>query len=140
MINSLYIMNLSSLERVYAQADRDRLIQASHVLRAPMDTLDVYKHKEALEQVDVIFSGWGGPTLDEQFLQATPKLKAFFLCSGIFANDRDRSGLGTRHSIFICKCRKCHPCRRIYAFTNSICSKTRMADDPTCKGISIVSG
>ncbi|GAK10514.1 hydroxyacid dehydrogenase [Geomicrobium sp. JCM 19039] len=82
MINSLYIMNLSSFEQVYAQADRDRLIQASHVLRAPMDTLDVYKHKEALEQVDVIFSGWGGPTLDEQFLQATPKLKAFFYAAG----------------------------------------------------------
>ena len=58
-------------------------------LRARVDQLTVIspgalwpQHVAALAEVEVIFSGWGAPLMDENFLRHAPKLKAVFYAGG----------------------------------------------------------
>ncbi|MBI2512103.1 MAG: hydroxyacid dehydrogenase [Opitutae bacterium] len=39
-------------------------------------------HADALRDTEVIFSGWGAPRMDEEFLRAVPKLRAVFYAGG----------------------------------------------------------
>lgn len=39
-------------------------------------------HAAALRDTEVIFSGWGAPRMDEEFLRALPKLRAVFYAGG----------------------------------------------------------
>lgn len=40
------------------------------------------EHATSLESVEVIFSGWGAPLMDEEFLKAVPNLKIIFYAGG----------------------------------------------------------
>ena len=40
------------------------------------------RHREALAEVEFVFSGWGMPVMDEAFLAALPRLKAVFYGAG----------------------------------------------------------
>lgn len=58
-------------------------------LRARVDRLAVIapgtawrKQAAALRETDVVFSGWGAPVMDEEFLRHAPRLKALFYAGG----------------------------------------------------------
>jgi len=40
------------------------------------------EHREALREVEFVFSGWGAPRMDTEFLRHLPKLKAVFYAGG----------------------------------------------------------
>ncbi len=40
------------------------------------------KHPEVLEEVEIILSGWGGPKIDEEFLEKAPRLKLVLHAAG----------------------------------------------------------
>jgi len=47
---------------------------------------DILAQPEAFADVEIVFSGWGAPLLDEAFLSALPALKAFFYGAGSVRN------------------------------------------------------
>ncbi|HEY8993544.1 MAG TPA: hydroxyacid dehydrogenase [Lacunisphaera sp.] len=59
--------------RLRAQADRLAVI-------APGDTWRA--HREVLRETEIIFSGWGAPRMDAEFLSHMPKLRAIFYAGG----------------------------------------------------------
>lgn len=81
-LKGLFILDSGASTMVYGpeeRADIDRLVE----IYAPDQTKSsVLVHPAVLAEADVIFSGWGGPVLDADFLAAAPRLKAFFYGAG----------------------------------------------------------
>ncbi len=48
----------------------------------PYTAESIRSHPEALRDCDIIFSGWGAPKMDEEFLSRAPKLKIVFYGAG----------------------------------------------------------
>jgi phosphoglycerate dehydrogenase-like enzyme len=82
MLNGLYILNPGAFDQIYGpdeRADIARLVQVSD--RAY--SADEVKHDlTLLKDVNVIFSGWGGPKLDKEFLDAAINLQVVFYGAG----------------------------------------------------------
>ena len=47
-----------------------------------LSSQDVVKDPSVLGPMEILFTGWGGPTMDEGFLAAAPNLKAVFYSAG----------------------------------------------------------
>src|SRR5690606_9478842 len=56
--------------------------QIVDIYAPPQTAGDVRENLSILREADVIFSGWGGPLMDETFLNAAPNLKAVFYGAG----------------------------------------------------------
>jgi len=82
MIKGLYILDAGSYEMIYGPAEREDI--AKHVdIYAPLQNSNVAKENpDVLLDAEVIFSGWGGPHIDEEFLALAPNLKAVFYGAG----------------------------------------------------------
>jgi phosphoglycerate dehydrogenase-like enzyme len=77
---ALYI--LSSRDLIYGSPEQAEIATLVDVI-APPQRADILDTGPALlAEVEIILSGWGAPTLDEAFLQAAPKLGAFFYGAG----------------------------------------------------------
>lgn len=79
MLQGLYI--LGDHELIYKSADAD-IRKHVHMVAPPQTKESIAANPALLQEVDVIFSGWGCPLLDESFLSRAPKLKAIFYGSG----------------------------------------------------------
>lgn len=81
MLNGIYILDTDAFDLVYGESERAAIAKlvhiAGHVTRA-----DVLANPGVLSDIDVIFSGWGMPMLDEALLAAAPHLKAVFYAAG----------------------------------------------------------
>ncbi|MDC3416773.1 hydroxyacid dehydrogenase [Aquibacillus salsiterrae] len=86
MVKGLYIMNQDPFELVYQEEVRKEIDSLVDIYALPLTNQQVLQDLSILEDVEVIFSGWGGPRLDEQFLNAAPNLKAFFYAAGSVKN------------------------------------------------------
>ncbi|HSV16408.1 MAG TPA: hydroxyacid dehydrogenase [Tepidisphaeraceae bacterium] len=81
-LNGLYILDSDALELTYGPAER-RDIERYVDFVAPAQTrATIAADRSLLKHVEVIFSGWGAPLLDDVFLDAAPNLKAFFHAAG----------------------------------------------------------
>ena len=82
MQKAVFIMEAGVLNTVYppdvyaAIAERVDILEPSHTRDS------IQNHMERLADVDMIFSGWGGPHMDAVFLEHAPKLKAVFYGAG----------------------------------------------------------
>ncbi len=81
MLTGIYILGEASYNKIYGQAERDD-ISALVQIKGQYDASAIQANLALLADVDFIFSGWGGPKLDEEFLAAAPNLKAVFYGSG----------------------------------------------------------
>src|SRR5699024_33956 len=82
MLKGLYILNDRSYKLIYGKDER-RDIEQMVDIYAPAQTQESIKDNSALlNEVQVIFSGWGGPLMDKQFLDEAPNLKAVFYGAG----------------------------------------------------------
>lgn len=82
MSSAVLICSPEVLELAFAEPVLQRL-------RPLLDSLEIVAparawtgHRRALEEADVLFSGWGAPKMDEAFLRAMPKLRAVFYAGG----------------------------------------------------------
>jgi phosphoglycerate dehydrogenase-like enzyme len=82
MIKGLYIMNSASFELVYPKAVRKEIESLSNIYKQPLTNQQLQQDLSVLHEAEVIFSGWGGPKLDQTLLNAAPNLKAFFYAAG----------------------------------------------------------
>jgi len=80
--NAVYFLDPSSYNAIYGPAERAELEGLLDISPIPITRQTAKDHGSALGKVEVILSGWGGPVMDEEFLQRTPNLKAFFYGAG----------------------------------------------------------
>jgi phosphoglycerate dehydrogenase-like enzyme len=83
---ALFVMHQDAFEMVYGPEERRQIDDLVHVLAPPMTRMAVQGRPDLLSRVHVLISGWGGPTLDTEFLQATPRLQAVFFGGGSVSN------------------------------------------------------
>jgi len=82
VVKALFIMNHEPFEWVYPKEVRHEIERLSDMYLPPMSNDELQKDLSILQDVEVIFSGWGGPKLDQELLDAAPHLKAFFYAAG----------------------------------------------------------
>ena len=81
-MNALYILDPSALERIYPAAVRQELASRATVAAPPQTKATIAENPALLAEVEAIFSGWGGPRIDADFLAAAPKLRIVFYGAG----------------------------------------------------------
>src|SRR5436309_11063131 len=81
-LKGLYILDQATFDMVYGPDERADIARLVEVDPVPKTAASVAANPQILSSVDVIFSGWGAPVLDQEFLDAAPKLKAFFYGGG----------------------------------------------------------
>jgi phosphoglycerate dehydrogenase-like enzyme len=81
-LQGLYILAPESFELIYGPQERRDIAQDVEIIAPPFTATEALAHSELLARADVIFSGWGGPVLDQEFLTAAARLKAFFYGGG----------------------------------------------------------
>jgi phosphoglycerate dehydrogenase-like enzyme len=79
---ALYILSPDAAGRIYGEPERRDIAALADVMGPPMSREEAEAHPEELEDVEVIFSGWGGPHIDEAFLASAPRLRAVFYGAG----------------------------------------------------------
>lgn len=82
MRNGLVILDSKAFELIYGSDIKSEISHRVRLLAEPMTKEEVMGRPELLKEVEVIFSGWGAPKMDEAFLAAAPKLKAVFYGAG----------------------------------------------------------
>ncbi|MEJ6950713.1 hydroxyacid dehydrogenase [Natronospora cellulosivora (SeqCode)] len=82
MLKGLYILNEDSFNKIYAIEEQKGISELIDIY-SPLKTVeDIKENPKVLEKAEVIFSGWGGPKIDEEFLKYAPNLKIVFYGAG----------------------------------------------------------
>jgi len=71
-----------SIEAVYAQGRRESIAGMADVFPEIIDLENFDRFADALRKVEVIFSTWGMPLLEDRHLDRMPALKALFYAAG----------------------------------------------------------
>ncbi len=82
MLRALYILGDEARERIYGPEERAQIAGLVDVCAAMQTRASIAAVPELLADVELIFSGWGGPRLDADFLALTPKLQVVFYGAG----------------------------------------------------------
>lgn len=82
MIRGMYILRPSVFETIYAPAEREHIADQVNIADRPFSPEEAKNHPGELAEIEVMFSGWGGPKIDEDFLALSPKLKMVFYGAG----------------------------------------------------------
>lgn len=82
MLKGIYIMLPNVFENVYSVQTRERINKYVEIVTPIISADELLADTSVLEEVDVIFSGWGAPLFNEELLKAAPNLKAIFYAAG----------------------------------------------------------
>jgi phosphoglycerate dehydrogenase-like enzyme len=82
MLTGIFILDDRNMERIYPLEVRSRLEKYVSFPYPQLNARSVREQLHLLHDVDVIFSSWGAPLMDEAFLTAAPNLKAVFYGAG----------------------------------------------------------
>jgi len=82
MKKALFIMREDMIDQVYDRETQANIREHFNVIDKPLTRENCLDYPELLTNVEVIFSGWGGPIFDEDFLKAAPNLEAVFYAAG----------------------------------------------------------
>lgn len=78
----LFILDSDALELVYGPSEYQQILDRV-VLAGPAQTKrSIAQAMHLLSEVEVLFSGWGAPLVDDAFLDAATNLKAIFYAGG----------------------------------------------------------
>jgi phosphoglycerate dehydrogenase-like enzyme len=81
-VKGLFILDRHELDKIYGPKALEEIGVLADIY-APPQTADSIKHEPALlKDAEVVFSGWGAPLMDADFLAAAPNLKAVFYGAG----------------------------------------------------------
>lgn len=81
-IKGMFILHRDAYEEVYGPEERTVIGGLMDIIAPPQTAREVLAHPEILRDVEVIFSGWGAPLMDETFLALAPCLRAVFYGAG----------------------------------------------------------
>ncbi|MGJ8653859.1 MAG: hydroxyacid dehydrogenase [Opitutaceae bacterium] len=79
---ALFSLDLASLDVIYGPQEQERLKAIADFVAPPQEGATLMNNPELLEDVEVIFSGWGAPVMDDAFMAAAKNLKAVFYGAG----------------------------------------------------------
>lgn len=79
---ALYILGEFGFKRIYGEEEQADIAALCDVTAPPQTPESIKEHPELLADAEFIFSGWGAPVLDADFLDKAPKLKAVFYGAG----------------------------------------------------------
>ncbi|MBQ7178159.1 MAG: hydroxyacid dehydrogenase [Victivallales bacterium] len=79
---ALYILGEFGFNRIYGEAEQADIAALCDVIAPPQTPESIKEHPELLSDVEIIFSGWGAPVFDADFLGKAQKLKAVFYGAG----------------------------------------------------------
>jgi phosphoglycerate dehydrogenase-like enzyme len=82
MFQAALLLSPEALSSAYGGAVLDRLRPQLGRLTLVAPGGSWRQYSEQLRSVEVIFSGWGAPLMDEEFLNAAPNLKVIFYAGG----------------------------------------------------------
>jgi phosphoglycerate dehydrogenase-like enzyme len=82
MIHAAFLFSTEARDVVYTEAVMARLRRCVHVGPIVAPAHGWPEFREAFKDVQVVFSGWGAPTMDEDLLNALPQLKVVFYAGG----------------------------------------------------------
>lgn len=82
MPKGLFILEPHAFELIYGDTLRAKIARRVDLIPALHTTESIQAQPELLADVEVIFSGWGAPVMDEAFLASAPKLRAVFYGAG----------------------------------------------------------
>jgi phosphoglycerate dehydrogenase-like enzyme len=92
----LYIMDAAAFGAIYGPAERGEIELTTDIYAEQLTAAEAARNPRLLRDAEVIFSGWGGPVINDQFLDAAPKLKAVFYAGGSVRRLADRGQLFDR--------------------------------------------
>jgi phosphoglycerate dehydrogenase-like enzyme len=78
----LFILDEAALSLVYGPDEQRDIAKHVEFVAPPQTKQSIADHPELLRDVEMIFSGWGAPQLNQKFLDAAPKLEVFFYGAG----------------------------------------------------------
>ena len=78
----LYILDPSSFRLIYGPEEQQDIAALVDIIAPLLSAREIRAKPELLTNTDVIFTGWGGPLLNEAFLASAPRLKAVFYGAG----------------------------------------------------------
>jgi len=81
-LRGLYSLNTEIFDLVYGPEQRERIAQHVTMIAPPLTGEALMQDRELLNEVEVIFSGWGGPCMDEKFFELAPNVRAVFHAGG----------------------------------------------------------
>lgn len=77
-----YFLSPAAHDRIYGPGQREAIAKLVQV-ESPLITAKNWPaHRDALEQVELLFSGWGLPRMDDEVLDVLPRLQAIFYGAG----------------------------------------------------------
>ncbi|HEY0947331.1 MAG TPA: hydroxyacid dehydrogenase [Opitutaceae bacterium] len=82
MLNGLIVLNEHAFELIYGSELYAEIARRVHLVAPPQTGATLQADSSILRDVDVIFSGWGAPLMDEAFLAAAPRLRVVFYGAG----------------------------------------------------------
>ena len=82
MLKGLFILDSANLDKIYGPAEMADISARVELVAPPQSATSIRADLNLLREVEVIFSGWGGPQMDTAFLDAAPALKAVFYGAG----------------------------------------------------------
>lgn len=82
ILKGLYIMNDNTFDLVYPTDIRNEIEELADIYAPPLTSAKLKEDYSILQDAEVIFTGWGGPKLDEETLSYAPNLKAVFYGAG----------------------------------------------------------
>ena len=81
-LKGLFALRHSAYNEIYGPAERVAIAELIDVIAPPQTAESIDQHPDILQDVDVLFSGWGAPRIDTKFLAHAPRLRAIFYGSG----------------------------------------------------------
>lgn len=81
-LKGLYILGAQPYQWIYAAPERERIAGLVEIIAPPQTADSIRQNLSILRDADLIFSGWGCPTLDKELLDAAPNLKIVLYGAG----------------------------------------------------------
>lgn len=81
-LKGLYLLEAASFPLIYDETERSAIARRVDFVAPPQTRESIRFDPSPLRDVEVIFSGWGAPKMDAEFLAHAPRLKAVFYGAG----------------------------------------------------------
>lgn len=79
---SIFLLNNRKFDAIYNRAAKDEIARITQNDGRVHSREEIRQEPSAYRDVEIIFSGWGMPTLDDELLDLLPNLKAVFYGAG----------------------------------------------------------
>ena len=78
----LYILDTDAFDLIYGPSQREQIGELVDIYAPPQTRESVLQDPSVLADMELLFSAWGPPCLDEMFLQAASNLNTVFYAAG----------------------------------------------------------